>query len=156
MYVVWISVLIFNCFEVFFFWFFFFSCLTIDTERAGNLSVSLPPGGRLVTTSATTKRKEGQLVALDLAHVIVHGRRNVSAGNGGAGGRLSLPTWGRSISEYRFSGTRRSRTSVTSGIQFPLGRNSSTSSVFSTAVISGAASAPNLTDIVPNTASLSG
>jgi hypothetical protein len=31
-----------------------------------------------------------------------------------------------------------------------------TSTVFSTAVISGAASAPNLTDIVPNTSSLSG
>ncbi|XP_024216421.1 inositol hexakisphosphate and diphosphoinositol-pentakisphosphate kinase isoform X5 [Halyomorpha halys] len=128
----------------------------VRLKRAGKLSVSLPVEGKSRTTSSSTKCEEGQLVALDLAHVHVQSRRIVSAGNGGAGGRLSLPSWGHRLSEYRFSGARRSRASVTSGgHQYPLGRNSSTSSVFSTAVISGAASAPNLTDIVPNTASLS-
>ncbi|CAH1401618.1 unnamed protein product [Nezara viridula] len=67
----------------------------------------------------------------------------------------SYDHWSRSIQPPARLSARRSRTSVTSGHQYPLGRNSSASSVFSTAVISGAASAPNLTDIVPNTASLS-
>lgn len=67
----------------------------------------------------------------------------------------SYDHWSRATQPPVRLSARRPRTSVNTGVQFPLGRNSSASSVFSTAVISGAASAPNLTDIIPNTASLS-
>lgn len=124
------------------------------------MSVSLPESGRFTDIPPLSKkREEGRLGALDLAHVTIHSRHVLTSNNKvgvGGRGRLSLPMGSHHMKEYQFSGARRSRTSVTSGLQFPLGKNSSTSSVFSTAVISGAASAPNLTDIVPNTASLSG
>lgn len=75
--------------------------------------------------------------------------------------RLSLPTPSPLLIGATIQTDRRQRHSI-SGLRphhaylHKPSASSTTSSVFSTAVISGAASAPNLTDIISNTASVSG